>query len=508
MQQWAPGLHALAARIDALWDQPHQAAQQAQGIMAELDRLRLATLQRLAIQLHSSTAKRSAASHSTAAAASPGPRAAATSTQHVGRLLVNPRSAPIRVPTHTLPTHHLAEGESWHFAEGRVGEGRVTCVDIPPLGFVVSPIEDHKQTTVTKQRPLADAGGLLNNEFLEVQLDPARGHLRSLHTPAKRGNRLSLMIARRDQLPTPADQPKTSSPRDNKSRAEKTRAGSSDAVQLSNMVATNLQMLTSSNICGVIRTDGHLEMGKQRVARFQIDYELWRGSRILEVNIRLYDLAPLAADSPWQSAYVVRLAWPTDAAILRTVTAGQRHLWNTGQAISPTLIEIDEVDYRTHYLTGGLAFHRRTEQRFMETVLAVSGQTEVSQRIGIAVDLPHPNLAAEQFLDSHYELPLSDSSTITPASGWLANVDARNVSIELESPLVDSTGRLVGMRLFVSEFEGRATSAQVRLLRDVASAARVDYLGGQISKLTTSGDRVTIALRAHEQVNVDVLWSK
>ncbi|MCA9157234.1 MAG: hypothetical protein KDA72_02845, partial [Planctomycetales bacterium] len=61
-------------------------------------------------------------------------------------------------------------------------------------------------------------------------------------------------------------------------------------------------------------------------------------------------------------------------------------------------------------------------------------------------------------------------------------------------------------RLFVSELEGKATSAAVRLLREVASATRVDYLGGKISQLTTNQDKVTIALRAHEQVNVDVLW--
>ena len=272
------------------------------------------------------------------------------------------------------------------------------------------------------------------------------------------------------------------------------------------MVATKVELLTSSNICGVISSEGYLQLDGQRVADFRIIYEVWRGSRIAEVNIRLQNLQPLASDNPWQSAYVLRLAWPSEAAILRTYSAGQRHTWAAGRGVSPALIEIDEVDYRTHYLTGGLAFHRRSEERFLETILASAGESQVEQRVGVGVDLPHPNLAAEQFLDQPYEIELSRSQTIAPASGWMASVDQRNVVVQLESPLVDHSGALVGVRLFVSELEGKATSARIGLLREVASATRVDYLGGKISQLNAVHDRITIALRAHEQVNVDVLW--
>ncbi len=478
LSAWSAALADLTDRVDRLLDCPADALAQERELTQAADQLRTQALESLAKQL---------LKPSTTQTNSGDPMAG----QHTGRLLLNPRCAPIRVSTHTLPTQHFTSGESWHFAEGRVGEGRVTCVDIPSLGFVVAPLHSETRSSASKERPLADGGGLLSNEFLEAQIDTSRGHLRSLHVPAKRGNRLSLMIARRDQLPTDSKRPPSTA---------------TGKTTYSEMVASDVRMLTSSNICGVTRAIGHLDLDGRRVAKFEIDYEVWRGSRIVEVNIRLTDLAPLASDNPWQSAYILRMAWPTEAAILRTYAGGVRQAWSGGRAITSTLVEIDEVDYRTHYLPAGLAFHRRTEERFLETILAVQGDTQVSHRIGVAVDLPHPALAAEQFVDSPYELTFDRSTTIQPTSGWLAVVDTRSVTVDLEAPLVDSQGTLVGVRLFITELEGKSSSAKVRLLRELASAARVDYLGGKIGKLTTDGDRLTIALRAHEQVNVDVLW--
>ncbi len=474
----SPELSELTDRVDRLLDTPASAVSQDAELTRAADQLRTGVLERLAKQLLKPASSKSSDSP-------------ASSTQHLGRLLLNPRSAPTRVATHTLPAQHFTAGESWNFTDGRVGEGRVTCVDIPSVGFVVAPLHNEAHAVTSKQRPLAENGGLLSNEFLEVQIDTARGHLRSLHVPAKRGNRLSLMIARREQLPSDSKRPPSTA---------------SGIAAYSQMVATDVRMLTSSNICGVYRATGHLDLDGRRVAKFEIDYEVWRGSRIVEVNIRLSELAPLSSDNPWHSAYILRLAWPTDAAILRTYSGGNRQVWTGGRAVTSSLVEIDEVDYHTHYLPGGLTFHRRTEARFLETILAVQGDTAVEHRIGVAVDLPHPTLAAEQFVDSPYELNLQRTTPIASTSGWMASVDTRSVTVDLEAPLVDAAGKLVGLRLFITELEGKSASANVRLLRELASAARVDYLGGKIGKLTTHGDRLTIALRAHEQVNVDVVW--
>ncbi len=467
---WAPELADLTAQVDGLLDAPGQYRERADSARAAADTLRTQVLDRLAKQLNKTRSDKSDKN-----------AAGGAMQQHPARLLVNPRSAPTRVYSHTSANQHFATDGSWYFADGRVGENRATGIDVPSCGFVIAPLHDESRSAAPKQRPLA-AGELLCNEFLEAQIDPQRGHLRSLHIPAKRGNRLSLLIARRDQN------------------------SATNKPAYSQMIATDVRMLTSSNVCGLIRAVGRLEMDGETVAKFQIDYETWRGSRIVEIAISLHDLSPLASSNPWLSAYTLRLAWPTEAAILRNYTCGSRYQWSAGRAVAPTLIEVDEVDYRTHYLSGGLAFHRRTEDRFLESILAVDGEREVYHRIGIGVDLPHPIIAASQFMEPAYELPVSLPQPLAPASGWLISVNTRSVVADIESPLVDDHGNLIGVRLFLNETEGKSTNAKIRLLREIESANRVDYLGGKIGKLTTEGDSLTIAIRSNEQVNVDVFW--
>jgi hypothetical protein len=344
---------------------------------------------------------------------------------------------------------------------------------------VAAPFARESRAARSKQTPLAQVGGLVQNEFLEAQVDAKRGHLRTLHAAERRGNRLSMMIARRDRQ--------------------------RGTYEYSEMIASEVRMLTSSNMCGVIRATGRLLFQKQRVADFEIDYETWRGSRILEIVVRLSNLTPLADTGPWNSAYVIRLAWPTEAAILRSYNLGWRQSWPNGRCVSPTLIEIDEAEYRTHYLTGGLAFHRRTEHRFLETILSVGDQS-LEHRFGLAVDLPYPQQLAHDFLDERYSLPVA-AYDLKTAHGWLVSANVKNVLVDLEAPLVDEQGRNVGMRLYLTECLGKSTSTTIRFMHRIARANRVSAAGEILSKLTADDDAVTIALRSNEQCWLDVLWA-
>ncbi|MFK7736543.1 MAG: hypothetical protein AB8B50_10960 [Pirellulaceae bacterium] len=402
---------------------------------------------------------------------------------HRARLLLNPRSFPQRIRVQSQVENSLAAGE-WNYATGQVGNDRYTAVDVSGLGFLCAPI-DRQSVSPERQVHLAEIGGTLQNEFLEAQIDTSRGLLRSLHVPGRRGNRLSVQIARRD--------------RDDKSK-----------FIYAEMKATKVQMLTSSNMCGLIRASGHLILNKKKVASYEIDYELWRGSRILEVAIRLSDLSPNTARNPWKSAYVLRVAWPTESAILYTSTAGRRSAWTGQQVASPHLIEIDETDYKTQILTGGLAFHRRTEERFLESILVTEDENKdnatFEHRMGIGVDLPYPTLAAEDFVDQRYALTVHAAKPIPVQNGWFISADRKNVRIDVEAPLVTEQGKTIGVRLFLAEMQGTSTSTKIRLMGNVASARRVDYLGEELGTLNVEGDTVSIVLRGNEQTNVDILW--
>lgn len=393
------------------------------------------------------------------------------------RVMLNPRCAPSRIRVQS-DSKMLFPEAPWNFATGLVGHHRYTCVDVPSTGFLVAPSERETVSPKGRQRTLAAAAGLLTNEFLETQIDVGRGNLRSLHIPARRGNRLSLMVARRE-----FDQ--------------------KQAVY-SEMVAKDVRMLTSSNMCGLVRATGELRMDGKPVADFEIDYEIWRGSRILEVVIRLSKLQMPASRNPWRSAYVVRLAWPSEAAVLNAYNAGRRSNWSSGKAIAPELIEIDETDYRTHYLPGGLAFHRRTERRFLETILP-SDSEHIEHKLGIAVDLPQPLQSAGDFIDQRYSKAVHVAD-VNATTGWFVHCNQRNVMVDLEFPLVDSQDKLIGVRLFLTECSGKSTSARIRLMHSVAFAQRVNDLSEPLGKLACRDDGFSIALRSHEQCCVDVLW--
>lgn len=401
-----------------------------------------------------------------------------------GRLLMNPRSSPARASSRSSMDQYLDSRGEWHFATGLAGENRITRVDIPSMGFVASPLQEQSSSPIEKN-VLADAAGMLKNEFIEAQVDLRRGHLRSLHVPAVRGNRLSVQIAYRS------------------------RTGAK--VQHSEMVAKQVTMLTCSNMVGIIRSKGILQLDGKSMGSFEIDYEIQRGSRWIAMQITLSDLeypgqgAAGRNRNPWQSAYVMRWAWPTEAAILRTFPEGRRSAWTGQKAIAADLIEIDEANYMTYILTGGLAFHCREDMRFAETILAAGGQSNVRHRIGIAVDLPYPVPTAHQFMDKPYEIEVENVTT--SCNGWLVNVDSKNVIVDCDCPLLDTSGKTVGLRTLVSEMAGKSTTVRIRWFRDVGQANRVNFLGGRMTRLVTSGDEVTIALRANEQAVVDLLWA-
>ncbi len=396
-----------------------------------------------------------------------------------GRVVLNPYCCPMRMTTTFDKPESFGIDSDWHFSTGPVGNDHATRVDVPSCGFVAGAISS---TSTAKGSMLAEAGGLLRNEFLEVQIDSDRGHLRSLHTPGHRGNRLSVQIAQRQM-------------------------DENNQPVYSQMDASDVRMLTSSSANGLVRAKGRLISDGKTAGKFEIDYEVWRGSRIVELDIKLSELVGYDDFNPWRSAFVLRLAWVNESANLRSFSTGGRSSWTGGKAISPRLIHIDEADYHTHYLTGGLAFHRITGPRFLETILAAKGNTSVRHRVGIGADLPNPTETAANFMHRPMQCDLTVPENYGGANGWLASVNIATVDVAFEAPLIDDQGNNVGVRVLASEHKGTSCGATLRMLRDVKSARRVDYFGNMISQLTTEDDKVTIPMRANENALIDILWA-
>lgn len=460
LSDFLPELEQAERQIDGLLDDAPPAT--VASLRTQLQSLQTSVASRIAAKLLGKTAS---------------PKT--TASGETARVVLNPYCCPMRLTAMTDSGQALGAGADWHFSHGPVGKSAASRVDVPSCGFVAGKVE---KATPPKANVLAESGGLLRNEYIEVQVDTDRGHLRSLHAPGHRGNRLSLQIAMR-------------------------QIGDDGEPVYSQMDASDVRMLTSSSANGLVRAKGRLALGGKPVGKFEIDYETWRGSRIVELDVKLSELSGLDDGNPWRSAFVLRLAWVNESANLRSHSASGRSSWSSGKTIAPQLIHIDEADYHTHYMTGGLAFHRLMGSRFLETILATRGQESVRHRVGIGVDLPNPTETAASFMHAPMEVAVEPANSFAASSGWLASVSIDTVDLAFECPLVNQTGKNVGVRVLASEHKGTSCGVAIRLLRDVASARRVDYFGNTVSELTTEGDKVTVPLRANENALIDILWA-
>ena len=315
---WAPQLSQVWDRIDALLD-PSTAEDEIASLSKLLDSLKSDLMHRLVRHL-APAAKAIAADQ-------------AGQVQEAARLVINPYSCATRVPLRSSIKQMIAPESNCFHATGSVDGEQVTLVDVPQFGFVLANVTD-SNAVKPKQRSLADVGGLLQNEFFEAQIDSERGHLRSLHVPGRRGNRFSFSIARRETT--------------------------GKEFRHSEMKAERVETLINTSVFSSIRSQGQLLDQGEMVGRFQIDFSIWRGSRVLEVMVRLRDLRGLR-DDPWKSAYVLRFAWSTESAILRTFGSGARESWAGGVTIAPQLIE-NNGSLHSQFCCPSLSFASAVQQ--------------------------------------------------------------------------------------------------------------------------------------------------
>lgn len=393
-------------------------------------------------------------------------------------LLINPISSSQRIVHRSANSLSPTPGRTWLYATGCDSRERLSMIDLPGFGMLPVPMQAAPAPARKREPTLVQGEGFLVNDFMEIQVDTRTGALRSLHAPGKRGNRLSVQLARRQRIGGQAE--------------------------YSQMQISELRAIENSTVRGLVRATGHCLWKGERTADFEIDYELVRGQRVLTMDLRLKSMTALSG-SPWSSAYVLRTAWPTESSIISTRSCSSRQTLPSGKTVATEWIEIEDVEFRTHLLTGGLPFHQRVEERFLETLLGSGLSGDGHYRLGIGIDLPNAGAAALQFGQHAHAIALQAAPAASDPA-WLMHVDAKNVLLQLEAPLVDTDGHCAGVRVHLSELTGKSVTARIRALREVREAHRVDYHGNRIAKLTVEGDTASIAVRPHEMTFIDLEW--
>lgn len=385
-------------------------------------------------------------------------------------------------------------------------------VDLPPFGFVhfestpvrtLSSDNDPPKASfwkrVTGKRlGIADTDWTLSNEFMEIQIDPKRGHLRSVYVANKRGSRLSGMASIA------------------MGKADVSRKWSdNDCLEIANV--TN-RLVKSSPLIGVIESTGDCRTPNGRTVRVATTFTLWKGSRWLDVSVRAENIDLEQLSCVW------RTAWLNEAALVYAWQHGIRGKLSSPLQSSVELIEIDDAEHKVFIAPIGLSAHRRSESRFLVSHLPVSEDGTVSARFAIGMDWPRPFETSLDLLDQPWLLKdASGSKTVKPSdtSAWMAQCSLSNVhfyfmtprpTLEAEWIPEPDRERLMGKDadccLWIQETQGKSGAGRLSFYRDVAEAWRADFQGREYSSLPVSDGQVILSVTPNEQSRILLRWQR
>jgi hypothetical protein len=400
-------------------------------------------------------------------------------------------------------------------------------VEVPAFGFVKidsqAPIEhqtssDSENThsfTASKtsllgrifgsRSSVAQEDGSMANELMEIQIDPVKGHLRSLYVINKRGNRLSGQVA-----------------------------WVAEPIQLRNQFQdtsfhglTDVQMkvIHSSRVRGTIQVSGKLGAGS-----CDLRYTLWHAAQWLEIEILGQNVDPHIGFPVW------RMIWPSEAATLAAWSQGAKTKLPAPLQCGVELIEIDDAEHRIHFATCGLSMHRRVGTSGLASMLPVDRAGGFHARFAVGIDWANPwATAIDRMVPDMYSV--ADTTIPRKSSGadkaidtgaWLARVNMPNLhfrwidpnpelglnaSIGVEPVTQENMGPLpervvADGCLWMVETAGKSGTGRLGCIRPIERAWRVDFRGLEYDKLRVEDGDVLVPFQGWDRFRIAICFKK
>ena len=294
-------------------------------------------------------------------------------------------------------------------------------VDLPPYGFTRVPGQSPKAgspkgsniTTKPKSPSLlsrllrqrdtiGQPDGSLANEHMEIQVDPRKGHLRSVHIRDQRGNQLSGMVC---LVRGPV--------------GLQTLRNQESFIGLSRIHVQVCDISDSHATCttkGVFEdpvSPEHPSPWIEQTVRMQ------RGCKWVEVSLKGGGFDRKSTTPIW------RTAWHSESATLHGWSHGNRTKWLGPLQANIELIEIDDALHKIYIATGGLSFHVKLGANQLHTLLPVDSQGALEARLILGIDWQRPWENAIDLFQPLWLIPPShgvrgigqDDTPVTPQSG-------------------------------------------------------------------------------------------
>ena len=241
------------------------------------------------------------------------------------------------------------------------------------------------------------------------------------------------------------------------------------------------RVISSSAAQGCVETQGELTGpgGESVVAEFKLRYTLSRGSRFIQVDGEVSPGESLHGD-PWQQYVACRVAVVSEAAIYRPLLRDKVHRARSRRLVAPLGILIDEAERQTLVASGGLAFHRRVGDRFLDTILLAQGESNHQFRLCYGFDVPTPVGTSRALIS-----PVALVGITTPPAasdiGWIVHAAPKETLISSLRVGRRRDGQLAAL-VRVTQTRPQSCKASIRFCRDVSCALELaGQLAGQLA---------------------------
>jgi alpha-mannosidase len=385
-------------------------------------------------------------------------------------------------------------------------------VDLPPYGFTQIPgpapgihaTNQSTQTAKTKssgffskllgqKNTIGQPDGSLANEHMEIQVDPKKGHLRSVHIRDQRGNQLSGMAC---LVPGPV--------------GSETLRNQADFIGLSRIEVQNHDISDSNAIC---TTRGVFEQASQENKScpwLEQTVRMQRGCKWVQVDFSGGGFDRNSVTPIW------RTAWPSQAATLQVWSHGNRSKWLGPLQASIELIEIDDAQHKVYIATGGLSYHLKQGANQLITLLPVDAQGNLSASIVLGIDWQRPWETAIDFFQPAWVIPPAGESMALNRdeqpvcrSGWLAQSNHWNLRFSFlptessprgQGSYSDATQTVFpDVLIWMTESAGKSSTAKISLPKTAVSAWKVDFSGQLMDKIPVEGSDLLVPYSAWEK---------
>ncbi|TWU41441.1 hypothetical protein Q31b_28880 [Novipirellula aureliae] len=415
--------------------------------------------------------------------------------------LFNPTSAARRINVEMDGTPHA---DKHVYAASGHGKQSIVTADVSAFGFSVirnqdagsSPARSLKKrlgdvfsfgSAAAIRKPIA-VEHLLQNAFMEVAIDAQSGGIKGVYCGQARGNRFSLRLV--SEI--------AGTPKKDKNTIV--------------MKADTVETKVSRPDLGVIESSGSLvDAAGERLANFVLAYQLQRGSRVLEVSVKLEPLRnDFGKQDPWKNYIALRTAVASEAMMPRLILRDKIQKPSRRSMVSPLGVILDESERQTLVASAGLAYHRRVDDRFLDTLLFVQGETQREYKIHYGFDVKNPVSVAR----SVFEDPITatvESVDANVSRGWLIHVAPKEVLLTDLRAWTDSSGTLFALVRLIQTKPRKITSA-LRFCRPVKRAIKIQHGSfeplqdpmqafankSENDLLAVDNDCVKLELRSHE----------